>query len=179
MSLMSIDTPFITASALTPTRSRGLKRKSEEGSIHFNMMREDFTSPSMPQAPQYEPMTLSHSISLSTPSHTLPSPMCDNNAPSSPHSSKHQKVGHCTLQVEDAKCTRVKFAPGIILSTKKLYQEPWGVLVSSMEDYPPLQIKIGQRYWAKWDGMSCPFSCRPILQAIHSVADSSQVFESS
>jgi len=173
MSLMSIDTPFITASALTPPR-RGLKRKNEDASGHCSVVREDFAS--MPQAPYCEPMTPSHST-FPLPA-SCPSPMSDDiTAPSSPHATKHHKVGHCALQVDDSKCTRVKFAPGIILRTKKLYQEPWGVLVSSMEDYPPLQIKVGQRYWAKWDGMSCPYSCRPILQAIHSVADSSQVFE--
>jgi len=94
---------------------------------------------------------------------------------SSSHSTlKQQKVTHFPL--DDAKCTRVKFAPGIILRTKKLYQEPWGIMVSSLEDYPPLQIKVGQRFWAKWDGMSCPYSCRPILQAIHSVADATIVY---
>lgn len=72
----------------------------------------------------------------------------------SPHS-KQQKVAHCPLQADDSKCTRVKFAPGIILRTKKLYQEPWGVLVSAMEDYPPLQIKIGQRYWYVGVGVGC------------------------
>lgn len=183
MSMMSIDPPCLTT-ALS-TRTRGLKRKGED-TMHLELWRGDMT-PAFPSFPTFPSTTFStthmfdsasSSFAQATNTHT------DNTASTSisqhntfPPNLKQQKLSHCVLQADDTKCTRVKFAPGIVLRTKKLYQEPWGVMVSSLEDYPPLQIKIGQRYWAKWDGMSCPFSCRPILQAIHSVGDASQVFE--
>jgi len=154
---MSIDThPY------TPQRpSRGLKRKGDESSVHLAALVRD-------DSPTHTTTAAFTNITTNTATQTLTEDIQS--------ILKHQKLIHST--VDDSKCTRVKFAPGIILNTKKLYQEPWGVMVSSLEDYPPLQIQIGNRYWAKWDGMSCPYSCRPILQAIHSVADASQVFDS-
>eukprot|EP01111_Echinosteliopsis_oligospora_P010192 TRINITY_DN3120_c0_g1_i3.p1 TRINITY_DN3120_c0_g1~~TRINITY_DN3120_c0_g1_i3.p1 ORF type:complete len:128 (+),score=33.70 TRINITY_DN3120_c0_g1_i3:35-385(+) len=59
---------------------------------------------------------------------------------------KLQKLSHDIHKIDSARCVHVKFAPNVILKAKKHLQEPWGIMISSMEDYEDLDIKIGQKF---------------------------------
>lgn len=81
---------------------------------------------------------------------------------------KLQKLSHDVHKVDGVRIIHVKFAPGVILKAKKLYQgtislciinkciisqcpniitEPWGTMVSALEDYQAMDIKVGQKFW--------------------------------
>jgi len=87
---------------------------------------------------------------------------------------KLQKLTHDAPQVDFARCVNVKFGTGIVLKAKKLYQEPWGIMVCALEPYEPLEIAIGSKFWAKSDGTVCPYTNLPLLHAMHSVDNSKQ-----
>eukprot|EP00026_Physarum_polycephalum_P017562 Phypoly_transcript_18823.p1 GENE.Phypoly_transcript_18823~~Phypoly_transcript_18823.p1 ORF type:complete len:208 (-),score=42.98 Phypoly_transcript_18823:45-668(-) len=89
---------------------------------------------------------------------------------------KLQKLTHDIHKVDGVRIIHVKFAPGVILKAKKLFQEPWGTMVSALEDYQSLDIKVGQKFWTRWDGETTPYTSLPIYHAVHSVADRKQFF---